>query len=361
MLELEYRIGSKPIAREGLWVRIPPRVLRPPVRQTPVRTWLAIWRTARGGSHPGRRACAAPRSLRVRTPEHERELSAAHAYLPWLAGASAIGLFLTVVQAAHIARAGTGPSLVLPAAAAVDRRDGQPARGLRRPGMRRVVLAAAARAGRHPRRRGLDADEEARTASRRPARSRGERPRRARPALGHETVTDRGVAVTMHVLPDDEPRAAASTIVRKVSCCAAPPRWLQWAQGRRRRPLLALHHRQAHDLHVSRQSRLRGHLSGRYRAKSGKTRRFSAASPCAPPRAPHQQQERTNHVHPYEVRRCVRGRRRRCRPPRPRRRRCRPAMRRQRPAAQGPVLTAARGTSSGGRPTSARSRTPGRS
>ena len=49
------------------------------------------------------------------TPEHEHELSAAHAYLPWLAGASAIVLFLTVVQfAAHIARAGTGPSLELP-------------------------------------------------------------------------------------------------------------------------------------------------------------------------------------------------------------------------------------------------------
>ncbi|MDX6681964.1 MAG: hypothetical protein QOG94_2003 [Solirubrobacteraceae bacterium] len=34
------------------------------------------------------------------------------------------------------------------------------------------------------------------------------------PALGHQTVTDRGVAVTMHVLPADEPRAGQpSTIV----------------------------------------------------------------------------------------------------------------------------------------------------
>jgi hypothetical protein len=34
------------------------------------------------------------------------------------------------------------------------------------------------------------------------------------PALSHETVTDRGVAVTMHVLPDDEPKAGTpSTIV----------------------------------------------------------------------------------------------------------------------------------------------------
>ena len=32
VLELEYRIGSKPIAREGLWVRIPPRVSRPDER-----------------------------------------------------------------------------------------------------------------------------------------------------------------------------------------------------------------------------------------------------------------------------------------------------------------------------------------
>ena len=37
-------------------------------------------------------------------------------------------------------------------------------------------------------------------------------------ALAHETVTDRGVAVTMHVLPGDEPRAgeAATIVIVKV-------------------------------------------------------------------------------------------------------------------------------------------------
>ena len=43
------------------------------------------------------------------TPEHEHEVVAAHAYLPWLAGASAMSLFSAVVQlAAHFGRAGVG-------------------------------------------------------------------------------------------------------------------------------------------------------------------------------------------------------------------------------------------------------------
>ena len=48
------------------------------------------------------------------TPAHEHELATAHAYLPWLASASAVLLFLVVVQlAAVLGRAGerSGPEL----------------------------------------------------------------------------------------------------------------------------------------------------------------------------------------------------------------------------------------------------------
>jgi hypothetical protein len=44
----------------------------------------------------------------------------------------------------------------------------------------------------------------------------------AQSALAHETVTVHGVAVTMHVLPDDEPRAGAPSTIVIVS--AKPPK-----------------------------------------------------------------------------------------------------------------------------------------
>ena len=39
------------------------------------------------------------------------------------------------------------------------------------------------------------------------------------PALGHETVTDRGVAVTLHVLPDDEHVVPQCVHAPHVLCC----------------------------------------------------------------------------------------------------------------------------------------------
>ena len=42
------------------------------------------------------------------------------------------------------------------------------------------------------------------------------------PALGHETVTDRGVAVTLHVLPDDEPTAGQPATI--VAVKVRPPK-----------------------------------------------------------------------------------------------------------------------------------------
>ena len=51
------------------------------------------------------------------TPEHEHELAAAHSYLPWLASASAMLLFLAVVQlATYLGREGAGPGPQLPRA-----------------------------------------------------------------------------------------------------------------------------------------------------------------------------------------------------------------------------------------------------
>ena len=44
----------------------------------------------------------------------------------------------------------------------------------------------------------------------------------ALPAVAPETATDHGVAVTMHVLPDDEPRAGAPSTIVIVS--AKPPK-----------------------------------------------------------------------------------------------------------------------------------------
>ncbi len=42
------------------------------------------------------------------------------------------------------------------------------------------------------------------------------------PALGHQTVSDRGVAVTLHVLPDDEPKAGQPATI--VAVKVRPPR-----------------------------------------------------------------------------------------------------------------------------------------
>ena len=51
------------------------------------------------------------------TAEHEHGLAAAHGYVPWLASASAMALFLAVVQlTAYLGRAGAGAATGLPRA-----------------------------------------------------------------------------------------------------------------------------------------------------------------------------------------------------------------------------------------------------
>lgn len=106
------------------------------------------------------------------------------------------------------------------------------------------------------------------------------------PALSHETVTDRGVAVTMHVLPDDEPRAGSpSTIVIvKVKppsgarftfkACSSCRMKITSSAGRTllnrragKRTTFTFPDAAAYELTYS----------GSYRAQNGRTRRFSAA------------------------------------------------------------------------------------
>lgn len=104
------------------------------------------------------------------------------------------------------------------------------------------------------------------------------------PALAHETVTDHGVAVTMHVLPDDEPQAGKPSTIVIVS--AKPPKGGRFtfkactcaikvttAGGRvllnrrtgKRTPFV-FPDPAAYEIT----------FSGTYRAKGGKTRHFSA-------------------------------------------------------------------------------------
>jgi len=105
------------------------------------------------------------------------------------------------------------------------------------------------------------------------------------PALGHQTVTNRGVAVTLHVLPDDEPRAGERATI--VAVRVKPPRG-----GRFRFRTCVCRVRvtdaSGHVLLDKRtgkrtpftfpdQAAYEITYSGRYRAKSHKTRRFRAA------------------------------------------------------------------------------------
>ncbi|MEA2184003.1 MAG: hypothetical protein QOF69_3188 [Solirubrobacteraceae bacterium] len=105
------------------------------------------------------------------------------------------------------------------------------------------------------------------------------------PALGHQTVSDRGVSVTMHVLPDDEPAAGkpATIVVVKV----APPRGGRFAFGSCTTCRVTVRSANGQIL-LNRRSAKRTPFvfpdaaayeitySGGYRAKNGKTRRFSA-------------------------------------------------------------------------------------
>ncbi len=106
----------------------------------------------------------------------------------------------------------------------------------------------------------------------------------ALPALAHETVTDHGVAVTMHVLPDDEPQAGKPSTIVIVS--AKPPkggRFTFKACTCRIKVTTA-----SGDVLVNRRTAKRTPFvfpdpaayeityAGTYRAKGARTRRFSA-------------------------------------------------------------------------------------
>jgi hypothetical protein len=107
----------------------------------------------------------------------------------------------------------------------------------------------------------------------------------AAPALSHETVSDRGVAVTMHVLPDDEPKAGtpSTIVIVKVrppargrftfKTCACRMR-IATASGRvllnkrtGKRTTFTFPDAAAYEVTYS----------GSFRAKNGRTRRFSTA------------------------------------------------------------------------------------
>jgi hypothetical protein len=104
------------------------------------------------------------------------------------------------------------------------------------------------------------------------------------PALAHETVTDHGVAVTMHVLPGDEPQAGTPSTIAIVS--VKPPKG-----GRFRFAACTCAIRvttASGDVLLNRRTGKRTPFvfpdaaayeisySGAYRAKGGKTRHFTA-------------------------------------------------------------------------------------
>lgn len=106
------------------------------------------------------------------------------------------------------------------------------------------------------------------------------------PALGHQTVSARGVAVTMHVLPDDEPVAGkpATIVVVKVR----PPRGGRFTFGSCTSCRVKVSSASGQVL-LNRRSGKRTPFvfpdpaayeitySGSYRAKNGRKRAFSAA------------------------------------------------------------------------------------
>jgi hypothetical protein len=104
------------------------------------------------------------------------------------------------------------------------------------------------------------------------------------PALAHETVTDHGVAVTMHVLPDDDPQAGKAATITIVG--VKPPKNGRFAFKRctcRIKVTTA-----SGDVLVNRRTGKRTPFvfpdpaayeityAGTYRAKGGRTKHFSA-------------------------------------------------------------------------------------
>lgn len=102
------------------------------------------------------------------------------------------------------------------------------------------------------------------------------------PALAHETVTDRGVAVTLHVLPDDEPRAGEPSTIVIVK--VRPPKGGRFTFGACRCSVKVT--TASGDVLLNRRTGKRTPFvfpdsaayeitySGTYRAKGGKTRHF---------------------------------------------------------------------------------------
>ena len=105
------------------------------------------------------------------------------------------------------------------------------------------------------------------------------------PALGHETVTNRGVAVTLHVLPDDAPKAGRPATI--VAVKVRPPKGGRFS-FRTCACRVKVAHASGHVLLSKRTGKRTTFTfpdaaayeitySGSYRAKTGKKRTFSAA------------------------------------------------------------------------------------
>lgn len=104
------------------------------------------------------------------------------------------------------------------------------------------------------------------------------------PALGHQTVSDHGVAVTLHVMPDDEPVAGRPATIAVVK--VKPPRGGRFRFGActcrlkvataTRRVLLNRRAGKRTTFVFPYPAAYEITYSGGYRAKNGRTKRFSA-------------------------------------------------------------------------------------
>ncbi len=104
------------------------------------------------------------------------------------------------------------------------------------------------------------------------------------PAIGHQTVSDHGVAVTLHVLPDDEPVAGKPATI--VAVAVKPPKGGRFTFGSCRctvkvttatgRVLLRKRTGKRTKFTFPTPAAYEITFSGRYRAKNKKVKRFSA-------------------------------------------------------------------------------------
>jgi len=104
------------------------------------------------------------------------------------------------------------------------------------------------------------------------------------PALGHQTVSDRGVAVTLHVLPDDEPVAGKPATI--VAVKVRPPKGGRFTFGSctcrvkvatsTGKVLLNRRTGKRTSFQFPDPAAYEITYSGSYRTKSAKTRKFSS-------------------------------------------------------------------------------------